>query len=42
MDYDELLYTWIAWHDATGVKIRKPFEFYVVLANEAAIANSKP
>ncbi|XP_018577093.1 angiotensin-converting enzyme-like isoform X2 [Anoplophora glabripennis] len=39
-DYDELVYTWKSWRDATGVKIKKLYPTYVTLANEAAKANN--
>lgn len=39
-DYDELVYTWKSWRDATGAKIKKLYPTYVELANEAAKANN--
>lgn len=38
-DYDELLYVWLAWRNATGVKIKEDYKDYVTLSNEAAKAN---
>ncbi|XP_017778802.1 PREDICTED: angiotensin-converting enzyme-like [Nicrophorus vespilloides] len=39
-DYDELLYIWLSWREATGAKIKRLYEFYVVLSNDAATANN--
>ncbi|XP_065573989.1 angiotensin-converting enzyme-like [Artemia franciscana] len=38
-DFDELLFTWKAWHDASGQPIREKFNRYVELSNEAASLN---
>ena len=40
-DFDELLFTWKAWHDASGQPIREKFNRYVELSNEAASLNGK-
>lgn len=40
-DYDELLYVWEGWRNATGAKMRDLYKIYVELSNEAAVANSK-
>lgn len=39
-DYDELVYVWKAWRDATGAKMKNLYKIYVELSNEAAVANS--
>ncbi|KAB0795435.1 hypothetical protein PPYR_12274 [Photinus pyralis] len=39
-DYDELLYTWEAWRNATGPRMKEQFKIYVDLSNEAARANN--
>ncbi|EFA05307.1 angiotensin-converting enzyme [Tribolium castaneum] len=39
-DYDELLYVWKAWRDASGAKMRNLYRIYVDLSNEAAVANN--
>ena len=39
-NYDELLYVWKGWHDATGPKMRKPFAKTVVINNKAAVQNN--
>ncbi|KAK4880643.1 hypothetical protein RN001_008789 [Aquatica leii] len=39
-NYDELLFTWKAWRDATGPKIKELYKTYVVLSNEGARANN--
>ncbi|KAJ8918902.1 hypothetical protein NQ315_016804 [Exocentrus adspersus] len=39
-DYDELLYVWKSWRDATGAKMKDLYKTYVTLANEAAKANN--
>lgn len=38
-DYDELLYIWKGWHDASGKLMRADYKEYVELSNEAAKAN---
>ncbi|KAE8744402.1 hypothetical protein FOCC_FOCC008955, partial [Frankliniella occidentalis] len=38
-DYDELTYTWKAWHDASGKRMRADYKNYVELQNKAAVAN---
>ncbi|XP_029165808.1 angiotensin-converting enzyme-like [Nylanderia fulva] len=38
-DYDELLYYWHAWHEATGPKLQNKYLRYVQLANLAANLN---
>lgn len=38
-DYDELTYTWKAWHDASGKRMREDYKNYVELQNKAAVAN---
>ncbi|KAK4883480.1 hypothetical protein RN001_006799 [Aquatica leii] len=38
-DYDELKYTWIEWHNATGKKMKSLYQTYVDLNNEAAVIN---
>ena len=38
-DYDELVYTWKAWHDASGKHMREDYKKYVELQNKAAAAN---
>lgn len=40
-DYDELVYVWKSWRDATGAKMKDLYQTYVTLANEAAKANSE-
>lgn len=40
-DYDELMYVWKAWRDASGAKIKQQFNTYVELSNEAARENGK-
>lgn len=35
-DYDKLLQTWLAWHNAVGPAVKEYFIPYVVLSNEAA------
>ncbi|XP_061410805.1 angiotensin-converting enzyme-like [Lethenteron reissneri] len=41
-NYDELLYYWQGWRDASGRKMRKDYVRYVELSNQAAIANGFP
>ncbi|XP_053309980.1 angiotensin-converting enzyme [Spea bombifrons] len=38
-DYDELLFAWKGWRDASGKKIRSDFNRYVELTNKAAQLN---
>lgn len=38
-DYDELLYYWHAWHEATGPQLQNKYLRYVQLANRAAKLN---
>lgn len=38
-DYDELVYAWTSWRNATGAKIKQQFNTYVDLSNEAARLN---
>ncbi|XP_075767286.1 angiotensin-converting enzyme [Pelodiscus sinensis] len=38
-DYDELLFSWKGWRDASGKKIRSKFKRYVELSNKAARLN---
>lgn len=38
-NYDELAYTWKAWHDASGKRMREDYKKYVKLQNKAAVAN---
>ncbi|CAL8095791.1 unnamed protein product [Orchesella dallaii] len=38
-DYEELAYTWKAWRDATGRKLRPSYNKFVDLGNEAAQLN---
>ncbi|XP_045467090.1 angiotensin-converting enzyme-like [Harmonia axyridis] len=38
-DYNELSYSWKAWRDQTGGKMRSLFERYVNLSNEASVLN---
>lgn len=40
-DYDELVYVWKSWRDATGAKVKDLYQTYVTLSNEAAKANSE-
>lgn len=40
--YDELLFAWKGWRDASGKKIRSLFSKYVMLSNKAAILNNYP
>ncbi|KAF5307920.1 hypothetical protein FQR65_LT06487 [Abscondita terminalis] len=39
-NYDELSYTWQAWRNATGSKIKDLYKNYVTLLNEGARANN--
>ncbi|XP_071443429.1 angiotensin-converting enzyme-like [Hetaerina americana] len=38
-DYDELLYVWKGWRDATGAKMKNDYQSYVELSNKAATLN---
>jgi len=38
-DYDELLWTWKGWRDATGPSMREKYIRFVELQNEAARLN---
>ncbi|KAM9424543.1 angiotensin-converting enzyme [Pholidichthys leucotaenia] len=38
-DYDELLFAWKGWRDASGKEIRQDYKRYVELANKAATLN---
>ncbi|KAF5302725.1 hypothetical protein FQR65_LT08467 [Abscondita terminalis] len=38
-DYDELIYVWSKWRDATGVKMKETYKKYVELSNEATVIN---
>jgi peptidyl-dipeptidase A len=40
-NYDQLLYTWQAWHNASGKKMRNDYAEYVELVNAAAKLNNK-
>lgn len=40
-DYDELVYVFTAWRDASGAKMRDFYKSYVNLSNEAAVINGK-
>ncbi|XP_078501201.1 angiotensin-converting enzyme isoform X1 [Lissotriton helveticus] len=40
--YDELLFAWKGWRDASGKKIRSLFSRYVKLSNKAALLNNYP
>nr|CAI5847698.1 unnamed protein product [Callosobruchus analis] len=39
-DYDELVYAWTKWRDATGAKMKDLYKTYVELSNEEARANN--
>ncbi|CAH1994103.1 unnamed protein product [Acanthoscelides obtectus] len=39
-DYDELLYAWSKWRDATGAKMKDLYKKYVQLSNDEAKANN--
>ncbi|XP_043911144.1 angiotensin-converting enzyme [Protopterus annectens] len=41
-DYDELLFAWKGWRDASGKKIREKYKRYVELSNKAARLNNYP
>ncbi|NWW44331.1 ACE enzyme, partial [Pedionomus torquatus] len=38
-DYDELLFAWKGWRDASGKKIKNNYKRYVELSNKAAVLN---
>ncbi|NXU41431.1 ACE enzyme, partial [Drymodes brunneopygia] len=38
-DYDELLFAWKGWRDASGKKMRNSYKRYVELSNKAAVLN---
>ncbi|NXN80602.1 ACE enzyme, partial [Bombycilla garrulus] len=38
-DYDELLFVWKGWRDASGKKMRNNYKRYVELSNKAAVLN---
>ena len=38
-NYDELVYVWKAWRDASGAKMRDDYKKYVELSNLAAEQN---
>uniref|UniRef100_A0A8C3L470 Angiotensin-converting enzyme n=1 Tax=Chrysolophus pictus TaxID=9089 RepID=A0A8C3L470_CHRPC len=38
-DYNELLFAWKGWRDASGAKIRDKYKRYVELSNKAAVLN---
>ncbi|NXP26793.1 ACE enzyme, partial [Scytalopus superciliaris] len=38
-DYDELLFAWKGWRDASGKKMRNNYKRYVELSNKAAVLN---
>ncbi|XP_065507211.1 angiotensin-converting enzyme isoform X2 [Caloenas nicobarica] len=38
-DYDELLFAWKGWRDASGKKIKSDYKRYVELSNKAAVLN---
>lgn len=40
-DAKELEYLWLAWRDATGLKMKNTYKTYVKLSNMAARANCK-
>ena len=41
-EYEELVWIWDQWREASGKKMREYFGRYVELNNQAARANSKP
>ncbi|NXI48401.1 ACE enzyme, partial [Galbula dea] len=41
-DYDELLFAWKGWRDASGKKIKTNYKRYVTLSNKAAVLNGYP
>lgn len=40
-DYDELLFAWKGWRDASGKKIKNNYKRYVELSNKAAVLNGQ-
>lgn len=40
-DYDELLFAWKGWRDASGKKMRNNYKRYVELSNKAAMLNGQ-
>ncbi|CRL05281.1 CLUMA_CG018154, isoform A [Clunio marinus] len=40
-DYDELLWVWTEWRNASGKKMRSEYKKYVELVNKAAVLNGK-
>lgn len=40
-DYDELLFVWKGWRDASGKKMRNDYKRYVELSNKAAVLNGQ-
>lgn len=40
-DYDELLFAWQGWRNASGRLIRDDYKRYVQLANKAAVLNGE-
>lgn len=40
-DYDELLFAWKGWRDASGKKIKNSYKRYVELSNKAAVLNGQ-
>lgn len=40
-DWDELVYVWKGWRDASGKKMREQYKDYIDITNEAARANGK-
>lgn len=40
-DYNELLFAWKGWRDASGAKIKDKYKRYVELSNKAAVLNGQ-
>lgn len=40
-DYEELLFAWKGWRDASGKKMRNNYKRYVELSNKAAVLNGQ-
>lgn len=40
-DYDELLFVWKGWRDASGKKMKNNYKRYVELSNKAAVLNGQ-
>lgn len=40
-DYDELLFAWKGWRDASGKQIKSDYKRYVELSNKAAVLNGQ-